>query len=231
MTPELRKEALAVLAKYNYGPLYTPPSLEKPTIELPGWAGGASWAGAAADPETGTLYIPSIKSSLIVSMVNPGASAAAPYIGAPRPIETLDGVPLWKPPYGRITALDLNTGNHRWMVPMGNFTHPRLQSLNLPSVGRATRGHALLTKTLLIIGQEGTTQRAEGGAALAATFEVHDATLRAYDKATGKVVGEVTLPRNVTAAPMTYMLNGDQFVVVAMGGDNLPAELIALRLP
>jgi glucose dehydrogenase len=60
LTPELRKEALAVLAKYNYGPLYTPPSLEKPTIELPGWAGGASWAGAAADPETGTLYIPSI---------------------------------------------------------------------------------------------------------------------------------------------------------------------------
>jgi quinoprotein glucose dehydrogenase len=164
-------------------------------------------------------------------MVNPGASAAAPYIGAPRPIETLDGVPLWKPPYGRITALDLNTGNHRWMVPMGNFTHPRLQSLSLPSVGRATRGHALLTKTLLIIGQEGTTQRAEGRAAMAAAFEVHDATLRAYDKAIGKVVGEVTLPRNVTAAPMTYMLNGDQFVVVTTGGDNLPAELIALRLP
>ena len=231
LTPELRKEALAVLAKYNYGPLYTPPSLEKPTIELPGWAGGASWAGAAADPETGTLYIPSITSPLVVSMVNPGSSAAAPYIGAPRPIETLDGVPLWKPPYGRITAIDLNTGNHRWMVPMGDFTHPRLQSLNLPSVGRATRGHALLTKTLLIIGQEGTTQRAERGTAVAAAFEVRDATLRAYDKATGKVVGEVTLPRNVTAAPMTYMLNGDQFVVVATGGDNLPAELIALRLP
>ena len=231
LTPELRKEALAVLAKYNYGPLYTPPSLEKPTIELPGWAGGASWAGAAADPETGTLYIPSITSPLVVSMVKPGSPAAAPYIGAPRPIETLDGVPLWKPPYGRITAIDLNTGNHRWMVPMGDFTHPRLQSLNLPSVGRATRGHALLTKTLLIIGQEGTTQRAERGTAVAAAFEVRDATLRAYDKATGKVVGEVTLPRNVTAAPMTYMLNGDQFVVVATGGDNLPAELIALRLP
>jgi quinoprotein glucose dehydrogenase len=164
-------------------------------------------------------------------MVNPGSSAAAPYIGAPRPIETLDGVPLWKPPYGRITAIDLNTGNHRWMVPMGDFTHPRLQPLNLPPVGRATRGHALLTKTLLIIGQEGTTQRAERGAAVAAAFEVRDATLRAYDNGTGKVVGEVRLPRNVTAAPMTYMLNGDQFVVVATGGDSLPAELIALRLP
>ena len=82
----------------------------------------------------------------------------------------------------------------------------------------------------MIVGQEGTTQRAEGGAAAAPNFTVHDPTLRAYDKATGKVVGEVALPRNATAAPMTYMLNGEQFIVVATGGANLPAELIALRL-
>jgi glucose dehydrogenase len=229
-TPELRKEALAVLAKYNYGPLYTPPSLEKPTINMPGYAGGASWSGAACDPETGTMYITSITSPVVVTLAQQPAGSPAPYIGTPAPIETLQGVPLWKPPYARITAIDLNTGNHRWVVPMGDLDHPRLKPLGLPPVGRPTRGHTLLTKTLMIVGQEGVTQRAEGGAAAAPDFTIEDATLRAYDKATGKVVGDVMLPRNATAAPMTYMLNGEQFIVVATGGSNLPAELIALRL-
>jgi len=236
-TPELRKEALAVLAKYNYGPLYTPPSLEKAAIQMPGWAGGASWAGAAGDPETGMMYVPSITSPLAISMVNPAPRSPAPYVGVPAPMETLQGVPLWKPPYGRITAIDLNTGDHRWMVPMGDLarSNPVLQQLRLPPLGRAARGHALLTKTLLIVGQEGSTQRVDGGiepgSVTVANFEIHDPTLCAYDKATGKVVGEVVLPRNATAAPMTYMLNGKQFIVLATGGSNLPAELIALSLP
>jgi quinoprotein glucose dehydrogenase len=229
-TAELRKEALAVLAKYNYGPLYTPPSIEKPTIELPGWAGGASWAGAACDPESGIMYVPSITSPLTITMVKPGNLSPAPYMGAPSPTETLQGLPIWKPPFGRITAVDLNSGDHRWMVPMGDLAHPRLKPLGLPLVGRPTRGHALLTKTLLIIGQEGTTQRSESGPAMHG-FEVHDAALRAYDKATGKFVGEVALPRNATGAPMTYMLNGKQYIVVPTGGSNLPAELIVLALP
>ena len=157
-------------------------------------------------------------------------------------METLQGVPLWKPPYGRITAIDLNTGNHRWMVPMGDLaqSHPVLKQLSPPPVGRAARGHVLLTKTLLIIGQEGTTQResgplresaAEPGTASVPNFEIHDPKLCAYDKATGNLAGEVALPRNATGAPMTYMLNGKQFIVVPTVGANLPAELIALRLP
>ena len=241
-TPELRKQALAVLARYNYGPLYTPPSIEKPTIQMPGWAGGASWAGAACDPETGMMYLPSITSPLAITMVNRPSRSPAPYVGAPALMETLQGVPLWKPPYGRITAIDLNTGNHRWMVPMGDLaqSHPVLKHLSPPPVGRAARGHVLLTKTLLIIGQEGTTQResgplresaAEPGTASVPNFEIHDPKLCAYDKATGNLAGEVALPRNATGAPMTYMLNGKQFIVVPTGGANLPAELIALRLP
>jgi quinoprotein glucose dehydrogenase len=241
-TPELRKQALAVLARYNYGPLYTPPSIEKPTIQMPGWAGGASWAGAACDPETGMMYLPSITSPLAITMVNRPSRSPAPYVGAPAPMETLQGVPLWKPPYGRITAIDLNTGNHRWMVPMGDLaqSHPVLKQLGPPPVGRAARGHVLLTKTLLIIGQEGTTQResgplresaAEPGTASVPNFEIHDPKLCAYEKATGNLAGEVALPRNATGAPMTYMLNGKQFIVVPTGGANLPAELIALRLP
>ena len=110
---------------------------------------------------------------------------------------------------------------------MDDLDHPRLKPLGLPPVGRPARGHALLTKTLLIVGQEGNTQRAEGGAVMAVDFEIHDPKLCAFDKATGKIVGEVALPRNVTAAPMTYMLDGKQFIVFATGGSNLPAELIA----
>jgi quinoprotein glucose dehydrogenase len=229
-TPELRKEALAVLGKYNHGPVYTPPSVEKPTIQMPGWAGGASWAGAAFDPETGMLFIPSITSPLGVTLINQGATSHAPYVGTGAPMETLQGIPLWKPPYGRVTAIDMNTGDHRWMVPLGDTVHPRLQALGLSRLGRAMRGHTLLTKTLLIIGQEGTTQRAEGGAAAAPGFEVRDANLTAFDKATGDVVGHVALPRNATAAPITYLLNGVQYIVVATGGANLPGELVALRL-
>jgi len=148
----------------------------------------------------------------------------------------MQGVPLWKPPYGRITAIDLNTGDHRWMVPMGDLgrSNPGLQLLGLPPLGRAARGHVLLTKTLLIVGQEGSTQRVDGGepgSVKVVDFEIHEPKLCAYDKATGEVVGEAALPRNATGAPMTYMLHGEQFIVVATGGSNLPAELVALRLP
>ena len=119
-TPELRKEALAVLEKYNYGPLFTPPSLQKPTIFMPGIAGGASWAGAACDPETGILYVPSITLPFAATLAK-SPVPHADYVGDRAPVETMQGVPLWKPPYGRITAIDLNTGDHRWMVPMGDL--------------------------------------------------------------------------------------------------------------
>lgn len=115
-----------------------------------------------------------------------------------------------------------------------------MRDLGLPALGRPARGHLLLTKTLLIVGQEGSTQRElnvqrEAGAEPAAfpvpNFEVRDPKLVAYDKTTGKVVGEVALPRNATAAPMTYLLNGKQYIAVATGGANLPAELIVLSMP
>jgi glucose dehydrogenase len=234
-TPELRKEALAILEKYNYGPLYTPPSLQKPTILMPGVSGGANWAGAAGDPETGILYVPSVTLPFTVTLTKSPLPHTG-YIGALGGVDMAQGLPLWKPPYGRITAINLNTGAHRWMAPIGDLarSHPVLKPLNLPPTGRPARSHVLLTRTLLIVGQEGNTQRVGASArgfAMAADFEIHDPKLCAYDKATGEVLGEVALPRNVTGAPMTYMLNGKQYLVVPTGGSNLPAELIALRLP
>lgn len=140
-TPELRKQALAVLEKYRYGPLFTPPSLEKPTIEMPGIAGGASWSGATFDPETGILYVSSITQPYAVTL----SKSTVPdlgYVGRVVPVETMEGIPLWKPPYGRVTAIDLNTGEHRWMAPLGDLAkeNPALRELGLSSLGRATRG-------------------------------------------------------------------------------------------
>jgi quinoprotein glucose dehydrogenase len=231
-TPELRQQALDVLTKYHYGPLFTPPSTAKPAIVMPGIAGGASWSGAAVDPETGILYVSSLTNPYSFHLVKSPQVPHAAFIGIPAPVETVQGLPIWKPPYGRITAIDLNTGEHRWMVPMGDLAtdNPVLQRLRVAPTGRATRGHTLLTKTLLILGQEGNTQRAEGAVRASGLITLAP-RLNAYDKTTGKVVGEVTLPRNVMAAPMTYMLKSKQFIVVATGGSNLPAELVALCLP
>ncbi len=234
-TPELRKDALAILEKYTYGPLFTPPALQKPTITIPGASGGANWAGAACDPETGMLYIPSITLPFAVAMTK-SPFPYTDYFGSIFPVDMVGGLPICKPPYGRITAIDLNTGDHRWMTPMGDLSSssPALKALKLPPTGRPARCHILLTKTLLLVGQEGNTQRVSAsprGFAIAADFEIHEPKLCAYDKATGKMVGEVTLPRNATGAPMTYMRNGKQYIVVVTGGSNLPAELIALSLP
>jgi quinoprotein glucose dehydrogenase len=229
-TPELHAKALAVLQKYNYGPLFTPESLEKPTIEMPGIAGGASWSGTACDPETGICYVSSVTLPYSATLV-PSSVPNTGYIGKMVPVETMNGIPLWKPPYGRVTAIDLNTGDHRWMTPVGDLAEeiPALKQLGLKNLGRPARGHLLLTKSLLIVGQEGSTQR-EGGPEQVPKFQVVSPNLIAFDKGTGKRVGEVALPRNVTAAAMTYMHQGKQYLVVATGGGNLPAELIAFTL-
>ncbi len=236
-TPELRREGLEILKKFNHGPLFTPPSAEKPTINMPGVAGGANWAGAATDPMTGMLYVTSNTYPFAIALTKKPVPHAK-YVGGYLLADSVRGLPLWKPPYARVTAIDLNTGDHRWMKPIGHFplveNHPALKSLNLPLTGRPSRGHILLTKTLLIIGQEGVTQRslpAANGYAMVNDFKIIDPKLRAYDKQTGEMVGEIDLPRNATGAPMTYSVGGKQYIVVPTGGSNLPPELIAFALP
>lgn len=236
-TPELRAAGLEILERYNYGPLYTPPMVGKPTINMPGVAGGANWAGAATDPETGMLYVPSNTLPFAILMV-PAGMPHARRIGTYVPLPQVEGLPLTKPPYSRLTAIDLNTGEHKWMKPMGRWPaiegHPAFKDREMQPMGRPTRGHVLLTKTLLFVAQEGVTQRVSAtpdGHAIAGEFAIVDPMLRAHDKKTGAIVAEIALPRNAMGAPMTYEADGRQYIVVPTGGANLPAELIALALP
>jgi quinoprotein glucose dehydrogenase len=148
-----------------------------------------------------------------------GAQANAPL--------TVQGLPLVKPPYGRITAIDLNKGEIVWQIAHGETpdnirNHAALKGLTIPRTGRTGRIGALVTKTLVIAGEGGffTTPSGQRGA-----------MLRAYDKATGREVGEVFMPAPQTGSPMTYVLNGRQHIVVAISGGTYSGELLAFRLP
>lgn len=236
-TPEFRAEALAIMQQYNHGPLYTPPSVDKPTIVIPGVAGGASWAGAAVDPKTGWLFVPSVTLPFTVTLSKPNPEYSdAHYSGQFEYLPGPRGLFLTKPPYGRVTAIDLTTGEHRWLTAVGDGPreHPDLKNLNLPPLGWPMRIHLLLTDSLLFAGQEGLRTKnrlSQRGFAVEFDAAALDPSLRAYDKTNGNLVGAIPLPANVGAAPMTYMLDGQQYIVVAVGGSNLPAELVALRLP
>ena len=246
-TPELRAEALAIVKEYVIGPLFTPPSIRgtgatdtKGTIQLPGSVGGADWQGAAFDPDTGWLYVPSITTPFVADIIegNPKETnfrytrGSRRWIGGPR------GLPLFKPPYGRITAIDLNRGEHRWMVPNGDGPrdHPAIKHLNLPPLGNPGRPAPLLTKTLLFIG-EGSPVMAATGSRLPPGMPVTIAAgyggdgFKALDKTTGETLWRIALPAGTTGAPMTYMFQRKQYIVVAVGDREKPAEWVALALP
>ena len=226
-TPELRQEALKILNQYDHGPIFTPPS-EKGTINLPGWGGGANWWGAAIDPETGMFYIPSISAPIIVKLVKPDAARSDfDYVrgggGLGVGVDGPRGLPLFKPPYGRITAINLNTGDHVWQIAHGDGPRDLINKAigdgkDVGPVG-AGGGGPLLTKTLLFVGQgaAGRGGSQGGGASL----------LRAFDKATGKVVAEIEIPGRPNGTPMTYVAGGKQYIVIAL----TEGRLVALSLP
>jgi quinoprotein glucose dehydrogenase len=140
---------------------------------------------------------------------------------------TVQGLPVVKPPYGRITAIDLKKGEILWQIAHGDTpddvrNNPALKGLNIPRTGRPTHAGQLVTKTLLIAGERGFNTEPNGQ---------RGAMLRAYDKATGKDAGAVYMPAPQTGSPMTYLLNGRQYIVLAISGAGFPGELIAYRLP
>src|SRR5262245_166587 len=237
-TPEIRAEALAILAPYDHGPLYTPPS-ERGTVLVPGIGGGASWAGAAFDPETGRLYVTSITSPNVVRLGAPpaGSPIRDRYVGRSSRLTGPQGLPLLKPPFGRLTAIDLNTGEHAWMVPVGEgpWRHPRLDGLKLERLGWNRRSFPLVTRTLLFVAQAGATGPREPApdrpSVLVPRLVSDDPALQVFDKASGELIAKIALPENATGAVMTYLAGGTQYIVVPIGGANLPAELVALSLP
>jgi quinoprotein glucose dehydrogenase len=237
LTPELQREALRILQKYTYGPLFTPPT-EQGTITLPGVVGGASWSGAAVHPDTGVLYVTSVTLPAILR-VRRAAPFEAPYayigaydIGPTGP----QGLPLVKPPYGRITAINLHTGEHLWMrsVGEGPREHSALRHLNLPPLGWPRRSFPVLTKSVLFVAQQGIL-RGLGPSprrnALEVGLQHHEAVLQALDPDNGNLLATIALPGNASGAPMTYMVDGKQFIVIPIGGASQPAELVALSLP
>ena len=236
-TPQLRAEALQIVSKYKIGPVFTPIVVSKPegpfgTILT---TGVTNWPGGSYDPQMHILYVHASTGMVSNGLVpgDPSRTEFAWVSGNAAPAGTapalrVQGMPLVKPPWGSIVAIDMDRGEILWKIanaetPDNVRNNPSLKGLNIPRTGRQSNTIGLLvTRTLLIAGEPGTFT-APGGR--------EGAMLRAYDKATGKEAGSVYMPAGQTGTPMTYMLNGRQYIVVAVGGANFPGELLAFRLP
>jgi quinoprotein glucose dehydrogenase len=234
-TPELRAQAVELASSYRLGPIYTPPSLAndpdgtRGTLMMPSATGGANWPGGALDPETGILYIYSKTQIGRLSLENDPDRSNMNFIsarGRGLPPLDIDGLPIVKPPWGRITAIDLNRGEIVWQLAHGETPdhirdHPALEGVELARTGQVGRIGTLVTRTLVISGDATTFTTPSGK---------EGAMLRAYDKATGNELGEVYMPAPETGSPMSYAVDGAQYVVLAIGG-NATGGLIAFKLP
>jgi quinoprotein glucose dehydrogenase len=240
-TPALHAQAQSLVAQFEAGPLYTPPVLDdsanggkKGTIYMPGNLGGASWTGAAFHPEKNILYVPSVTRP-VAAIMSPFPSAGQ--TGNTVPLTLDNGLPITKPPYGRVTAIDLDTGKHVWMSPVGRgpVDDPALKDLKLPRLGWSRRSFVLATKGLLFVVQEGDIKpRAEQLGRTAVLFELQntEAFLWTYDLESGKLLSETPIAAgNASGAPITYAVDGRQFVVIPVGGAGNPAKLVAFALP
>jgi quinoprotein glucose dehydrogenase len=238
-TPALRSLALEIASEWQLGPMWNPPlhsenpDGKKGSVFCPSQGGGANIPGGGAmDPETGIMYIASVKSCAAFVLV-PGIDRDAAMTGqsgltvvdwhhspVPGGFRGPEGLPMFRPPYGRITAIDMNTGEHLWWIPNGDTparirNHPALQGVDLPNTGQSSHATALVTQSLLMYGE------GRGG----------EARFHAVDKRTGEEVGTVDLPGTTDTAPMTFMHEGRQYIVTAVSGPGLPGSLVALRLP
>lgn len=230
-TPALRAEAIAAIKPYRLGGPFTPPSLAnapdgtKGVLTTMGSLGGTNWEGGAIDPATGHLFIGSHIGVSVLALEPGGESSDMRYILASARTPTVRGLPLVKPPYGTVTAIDLRTGDRAWQVPNGETpdnvrNHAALAGLTIPNTGSSARPVMLATRTLLL------TAEGYGGRP----------ALRALDKATGRVIATIPLPGTVSSIPMTYRVRGKQYVALwvdPIGGRGTSggATLVALAIP
>ena len=248
-TPALHEKALRLIKNYVTGGLWTLPSVFKRegtwgTLWTPAAQGGSNWPGGAYDPETHMVYVQTKREAQVTAMLNNKDPAFSDMdwvaaLGAPKGEEavvrdgfkmneiTVDGLPLLKPPYGALTAIDLTKGDIAWRIAHGETpdnirNHPALKGLTIPRTGQIGKLAALVTKTLLVMGDPQITTDPTGR---------RGAMLRAYDKATGAELGAVYMPGGQVGSPMTYMLGGRQYIALAIGGGSVRAEFIAFRLP
>jgi quinoprotein glucose dehydrogenase len=235
-TPAIRTLALAELRRYRSGPLFTPPSMQG-TIAMPGAIGGSGWGGGAFDPETGVIYIKATNSPSLFRIrrvdtkteemqadyaVDLGGQSVSVRVDSLVRALGMSGggsLPINKPPYGTLTAIDLNSGEHLWQVPVGDDerlrNHPLLRDLNLPPLGVTGAPGPIVTRGGLVF--------LTGGGS----------KLFAYDKTNGRLLWEYSLGRVGYSVPVTYRTNaGKQFVVIATGsGANATLMAFALRVP
>jgi quinoprotein glucose dehydrogenase len=224
-TPAIKQQALQTIESYRIGPIFTPPALQqapdgtKGLIAVPGFTGGANWESGAADPETGYVYVGSQTLPTLVALARM-EQYTSDFVGAGGAVPQIEGFPLVKPPYGRITAYDMNRGDIAWQIVNGD-TPPRIKNLaaekgiTLPRTGSSSRAGLLVTRTLLF-GGEGW-----GGLPM----------FRAFDKQTGEIIWETQIPGVQTGLPMTYMHGGKQYIVFSAGDGQTPAHLVAFTLP
>lgn len=237
-TPALRQEALEIIKNYSIGPQFNPPiqvghpSGKRSFVSCPSDASNIT-GPPSADPETGILYIGSANGCRSENIVpakeidepddpaTTGKTLSGYAVKNRGDFRGPQGLPIFKPPYGRITAIDMNTGEHLWWVPNGDTpdrikNNPSLKGVNLPNTGAPSNPVTLVTKTLLITGE---------GAAGAPV-------LHALDKKTGKrLATSVPLGGTIRYGIMTYMHEGRQYLVAQVMSPTLPGSLVALRLP
>ena len=238
-TPALRAEAERIVADHQIGPIYTPavpfnPNGPVSTLMV---MGGSNWPGGAYDPDTKTVYVTSSLAVNSMTICRYAEGSAMPHgiclgpdagmFGGLREM-SVRGLPLLKPPYGTIAAIDLTKGAVAWEVPNGDTpdaikNHPALTGVDVGRTGRnGTPPGALVTKSLLIVAEPGYGPTPDGK---------RGSMLRAYDKRTGRELAALQLPAPQSGSPMTYMLDGTQYLVIAVSGNDYPGELIAYRLP
>ena len=221
LTPELHEEALALLRRLRTGPVFTPPSAQG-TIMRPGDIGGADWGGGAFDPQSGTLYI---KLTNDPTLVYPDLTDAEGNVPAGGPNDSSEislllrhHIPVLKPPYAYLDAVNLNTGRMVWQVPFGDNPevrqHPALKGVTLPpKLGAVGAAGVIVTGGGLVF--------AGGG----------DHAFHAIDQRTGADLWTYpTADARTTGTPMTYRIGGRQFVVIAVGGPGPGATLLAFSL-